>query len=457
MMAEKQQQNAVAPFKVGQEVLVRDRGEEWRKGVVKTLQPELRAKVCGGRYAYMWDQMQPHVGLSSIRFTEKLFHPGEELRRIKIERARSKWVFELFANNAKNLKQIFNQIDTDRSGSISQNEMLRYFQKTGKSSLIKDCLHLFKEIDANNDGELSYEELAAWLKITHRAAVAEKREQDQMQSIERAASATSHQEFSKGLHCFPKKSCGAAWGKGATWHRTSAFTEIGGLEWLSPAEDRGALRTKLKLFLRTHTLSEIFGRCDSLSITGFTRALDKRGLMYVYNDLKTLLDHMDLNHDGIITVTELEDYLDIVMKPTNQFVSPTSDSKNKKKNWNTYYHPSLVAVDKERADLLSQPVHAWRRSQQADIRRTGALERVKEKEHQDRIAKRRARDKRRNFRAKKTTVVKLGSSDRPRAAILAAVPAADADALSKTAAEAQTELRRNQKASCRRMSYGYMS
>jgi hypothetical protein len=212
---------------LGHQVRVRDRGEEeWSRGVVKAIRPKLRVKTTDGRYAYVWDEVEAVQVDSGVRMEQKLFEYKNETRRLaNLDRARKNWVLHLLSNGAANLKRIFDEIDVDKSEGIDQCELMRYFQKKGKSPLIEDSKHLFDEIDANGDGEISFEELRLW---TERVAHGDARQLQEDQSAVRFFSATirGHTPFTKGIHKFPQKSCGVAWRKGAAWHKTSAPTQV---------------------------------------------------------------------------------------------------------------------------------------------------------------------------------------------------------------------------------------
>jgi Ca2+-binding EF-hand superfamily protein len=248
----------------------------------------------------------------------------EHRRLDKIDEARTKWAAELLKDEGKGLQMIFDQIDTDNSGSLSQKELFRYFSRIGKSALVEQGKHLFDEMDANNDGEVTVEELKSWLNMDHRTAGTIKREADQRRESMQRTTAVSHKPLTKTMDAstgqtFMKLKNGQheqtqkyVNGKPVTGGRRTSQA-LGGLSsssYIDDAEEgaaeralknRDALRLKLQTMLIKCVPKTIFGKLDAIPIKEFARKLDRQGLKFVYQDGVGILNEMDSNEDGFIS------------------------------------------------------------------------------------------------------------------------------------------------------------
>jgi Ca2+-binding EF-hand superfamily protein len=228
---------------------------------------------------------------------------------------------------------MFKAIDTNKSGTIDERELFRYFRKTGKSALVDESRHLFSEIDLNKDGEISLEELKTWLGMDHRAANEEKRAADQRRnSYDRAPSHTAAMKSMDSAVAY-----GSAWAKsgaectkermysnGATMTQTRRTSQVlGGTNHRSyfnevetdavarSLKNREALRAKMKTLLGGPRMKKkLFGKAEAIPIKGFMRKLDREGMKFVYQDAKGMIKEMDTNGDGMIDKNELDVFLE---------------------------------------------------------------------------------------------------------------------------------------------------
>ena len=67
--------------------------------------------------------------------------------------------------NEKKLRQIFNIIDKDESGNITEKELNEFFHFTDRKEEKKYLKEMISEVDVNKDGEISFEEFKAILKM----------------------------------------------------------------------------------------------------------------------------------------------------------------------------------------------------------------------------------------------------------------------------------------------------
>lgn len=59
------------------------------------------------------------------------------------------------------LREIFELVDTDRSGSISTNELHQLMHMLGMNLTVEEVVAMVTEIDENCDGEIQFEEFLA--------------------------------------------------------------------------------------------------------------------------------------------------------------------------------------------------------------------------------------------------------------------------------------------------------
>jgi hypothetical protein len=137
----------------------------------------------------------------------RAFKMAEARRKEKMATAREKWISEMLADDGKALAKIFKAIDTDRSGTLSQKELFRYFDKTGKSALLEESKHLFQEMDADGDGEITIDELMTWLKMDHGVENDKKKSEEKRRASHDRVDARAHKPLTKTLDA----SVGGAW------------------------------------------------------------------------------------------------------------------------------------------------------------------------------------------------------------------------------------------------------
>ena len=68
---------------------------------------------------------------------------------------------ELSAEEIAELREIFNLVDEDRGGSISQTELQHLMATVGVHTTKEELDKIVAEIDENNDGEIQFEEFVA--------------------------------------------------------------------------------------------------------------------------------------------------------------------------------------------------------------------------------------------------------------------------------------------------------
>jgi plastin-1 len=70
-----------------------------------------------------------------------------------------KLILELSPEEIHEMEQVFKSIDTDKSGSIDNKELLNVFHSLGYRSMSdNDCKSIIKEVDLNNDNLIQYQE-----------------------------------------------------------------------------------------------------------------------------------------------------------------------------------------------------------------------------------------------------------------------------------------------------------
>jgi len=60
----------------------------------------------------------------------------------------------------QDIKEIFDVLDTDKSGYIDRSELRAGFASLGKLLDEQECEAIFLDIDKNNDGQISLEEFS---------------------------------------------------------------------------------------------------------------------------------------------------------------------------------------------------------------------------------------------------------------------------------------------------------
>lgn len=65
----------------------------------------------------------------------------------------------------KELREVFDQFDADKSGSLEIPEILKLCEKIEANTTEEKLNKLFKEIDMNEDGKVSFEEFLAWYRV----------------------------------------------------------------------------------------------------------------------------------------------------------------------------------------------------------------------------------------------------------------------------------------------------
>ena len=72
------------------------------------------------------------------------------------------------------LRSVFNEVDTNASGDIDEDELYEAMRRAGKRLTREHCAELFRAGDANNDGTIGFEEFAAM--FTHHTHEVEEEE-----------------------------------------------------------------------------------------------------------------------------------------------------------------------------------------------------------------------------------------------------------------------------------------
>ena len=87
-----------------------------------------------------------------------------ELKDLEVETIKTA-ALELIEEHKKitgDVFEVFEKIDTDKSGFIDRTELISVIQQLGLEVAPEDYKGIFEELDLNNDGEISPAEFLAW-------------------------------------------------------------------------------------------------------------------------------------------------------------------------------------------------------------------------------------------------------------------------------------------------------
>lgn len=63
------------------------------------------------------------------------------------------------------IKKAFDQIDTDKSGALELDEIMKLAKDLGEEASPQQILEIFGEIDENNDRKISFNEFLSWYRF----------------------------------------------------------------------------------------------------------------------------------------------------------------------------------------------------------------------------------------------------------------------------------------------------
>ena len=124
------------------------------------------------RFEYMKDpKTRERLRAASVHFKERarafsgvLRAPGDEPFDLNM----------LSEDEIAQLRTVFNEVDTNASGDIDEDELYEAMRRAGKRLTREHCAELFRAGDANNDGTIGFEEFAAM--FTHHTHEVEEEE-----------------------------------------------------------------------------------------------------------------------------------------------------------------------------------------------------------------------------------------------------------------------------------------